>query len=68
MMPVMNGWDFRAKQRAIPAFAATPVLLMSAGAHLATVSGELKAAGCIAKPVEMGDLLDVVKRHVGETQ
>ena len=68
MMPVMNGWDFRAKQRAIPAFAATPVLLMSAGAHLSTVSGELKAAGCIAKPVEMGDLLDVVKRHVGETQ
>src|SRR4030095_5492539 len=43
MMPVMNGWDFRRKQKETPAFAATPVLLMSAGAHLTTVSGELHA-------------------------
>jgi CheY-like chemotaxis protein len=68
MMPVMNGWDFRRKQQAIPAFAATPVLLMSAGAHLATVGGELNASGCLAKPVEIDDLLEVVKRHVGVTQ
>jgi CheY-like chemotaxis protein len=63
MMPVMNGWDFRRKQTETPAFAATPVVLMSAGAHLALVSGELKAAGHVTKPVEMSDLLDAVKRH-----
>jgi len=63
MMPVMNGWDFRRRQRETPAFADIPVLLMSAGAHMATVSGELNAAGYVTKPVEMSDLLAVVQQH-----
>jgi CheY-like chemotaxis protein len=63
LMPVMNGWDFRRKQRETPAFAQIPVLLMSAGAHMATVSGELNAAGYVTKPVEMSDLLAVVQQH-----
>ena len=63
LMPVMNGWDFRRKQRETPAFAHIPVLLMSAGAHMATVSGELNAAGYVTKPVEMSDLLAVVQQH-----
>jgi len=63
LMPVMNGWDFRRKQRETPAFANIPVLLMSAGAHMATVSGELNAAGYVTKPVEMSDLLAVVQQH-----
>src|SRR6266498_1416081 len=63
LMPVMNGWDFRRKQKDTPAFADIPVLLMSAGAHMATVSGELNAAGAVTKPVEMTDLLAVVQRH-----
>jgi len=63
MMPVMNGWDFRRKQKETPAFAATPVVLMSAGAHLAIVRAELNAAGHITKPVELSDLLDAVRRY-----
>jgi len=63
MMPVMNGWDFRHKQKDTPAFAGIPVLLMSAGAHMATVSGDLDAVGYLTKPVEMSDLLDIVRRH-----
>ncbi len=63
MMPVMNGWDFRRKQRETLEFAATPVVLMSAGAHLAIVRAELNAAGHITKPVELSDLLDAVRRH-----
>jgi CheY-like chemotaxis protein len=63
LMPVMNGWDFRRKQRETPAFADIPVLLMSAGAHMATVSGELNAAGYVTKPVEMSDLLSAVRQH-----
>jgi two-component system chemotaxis response regulator CheY len=63
MMPVMNGWDFRRKQKDTPAFAGIPVLLMSAGAHMATVSGDLDAVGYLTKPVEMSDLLDIVRRH-----
>src|SRR4051812_8470326 len=57
MMPVMNGWDFRRKQRANPALADIPVVLTSAGAHLALATGDLNAAGCVAKPVEIADLL-----------
>jgi CheY-like chemotaxis protein len=62
MMPIMNGWDFRAKQRADPALAGIPVLLMSAGGHLAVVSGELGVADHISKPVEAPDLLNKVAR------
>ncbi len=63
LMPVMNGWDFRRRQRETPAFASIPVFLMSAGAHLAVVRDELQASGCVAKPVDAAEILDVVKRH-----
>jgi two-component system chemotaxis response regulator CheY len=60
MMPVMNGWDFRRKQMAIPALAGIPVVLMSAGARMA--SGDLGAAGYVAKPVEVSDMLATIAR------
>ena len=63
LMPVMNGWDFRQKQKQTPAFAGIPVVLMSAGAHLAAVSGDLDAAGYLTKPVEMTDLLGAARHH-----
>jgi CheY-like chemotaxis protein len=63
LMPVMNGWDFRRRQRETPAFAGIPVFLMSAGAHLAVVRNELEAAGCVTKPVDASDILDVVERY-----
>ena len=67
LMPVMNGWDFRQRQRATPEIANIPVLLMSAGAHLAVVRDELKADGSMTKPVDEIDLLQLVKRHARET-
>jgi two-component system, chemotaxis family, chemotaxis protein CheY len=63
LMPVMHGWDFRKKQKQTPAFADIPVVLMSAGAHMAAVSGDLEAAGYLTKPVDMTDLLCVAKRY-----
>jgi CheY-like chemotaxis protein len=63
MMPVMNGWDFRRKQKEAPTLAGIPVVLMSAGARLAAATGDLDAAGYITKPVEMSDLLDTVRRY-----
>jgi two-component system chemotaxis response regulator CheY len=63
LMPVMNGWDFRRRQRETPAFADIPVFLMSAGAHLAVVRDELQAAGCVAKPIDEAEILDLVKRQ-----
>jgi two-component system chemotaxis response regulator CheY len=63
MMPVMNGWDFRRKQKQNAELAGIPVLLMSAGARIASASGDLDAAGYLTKPVEIPDLLEKVKRH-----
>jgi CheY-like chemotaxis protein len=62
MMPVMNGWDFRAKQRTDPSLASIPVLVMSSGGRIAAVSDELEAADYISKPVQVPDLLKKVAR------
>jgi len=67
LMPVMNGWDFRRLQRQTPEIANIPVLLMSAGAHLAVVREELKADGSMTKPVAEVDLLQLVKKHARQT-
>ena len=63
MMPVLNGWDFRRKQKGDPALAAIPVVLMSAGAHIAAATGDLDAAGAVAKAVELADLVSKVRRY-----
>jgi CheY-like chemotaxis protein len=63
MMPVMNGWDFRRKQRESTDLADIPVLLMSAGAHMDAASGDLDVVGFMTKPVEVDDLLAKVKKH-----
>jgi CheY-like chemotaxis protein len=63
MMPVMNGWDFRRKQREVPALENIPVILMSAGAHLAAASDGLDAVDSVTKPVDPDDLIATVKRH-----
>lgn len=63
MMPTMSGWDFRRKQREDTRFSQIPVLLMSAGAHIATVASELGAAGYVSKPVEIPELLQSIRKH-----
>jgi CheY-like chemotaxis protein len=63
MMPVMNGWDFRRKQRTTEELASIPVVLMSAGAHVFAASCELHAAAYVVKPVDTADLLAKVKKH-----
>jgi CheY-like chemotaxis protein len=61
MMPVMNGWDFRRRQLQDPRLKAIPVLLMSAGAHIAAATADLQAAGYLAKPVTAEELVDKVE-------
>jgi DNA-binding response OmpR family regulator len=63
MMPVMNGWDFRRRQKDASAFSAIPVLLMSAGGHIASACVDLDASGYVSKPVEVRELLDKVQQH-----
>ena len=58
MMPVMNGWDFRSRQLRDPLLADIPVLLMSAGAHLAAKHDDLHAAGYLTKPVSVDEVVE----------
>jgi CheY-like chemotaxis protein len=60
MMPVMNGWTFRARQRAIPDWADIPVIVLTASPALLDMYGPMDVAGLLAKPVDLDQLLAVV--------
>ena len=62
MMPVMDGWQFRAEQRADPALAEIPVVLTTAVPHTERFN-ELHAAAILQKPWDLGELLDIVRRY-----
>ncbi len=57
MMPVMNGWQFRAAQLADPELASIPVVVMSA-----SDPEGVQADAVLAKPFEARVLLDAVAR------
>ena len=63
MMPVMNGWDFRAEQLRVPKLASVPVLVLSGAADVAEQATGLHAAGYLTKPVEIDDLCQSVEKH-----
>jgi CheY-like chemotaxis protein len=62
MMPVMNGFQFRRKQREDPDLATIPVLLLSGGNYIAEAAASIEAAGFVRKPIDRRDLLTVVER------
>jgi CheY-like chemotaxis protein len=60
MMPVMDGWQFRAEQLSEPALADVPVICVTAVAEHSERLERLQAP-CLQKPVEFQTLLDVVE-------
>jgi CheY-like chemotaxis protein len=62
MMPVMDGWQFRAEQKQDPALAAIPVLVLSADANIQHRASSIDAAGYLKKPIQLDTLLDTVGR------
>jgi len=58
MMPVMNGWAFRAKIATLPNCAKVPIVVMTALAEAA----EIDAAAIIPKPIDLKRLLRVMNR------
>jgi CheY-like chemotaxis protein len=62
-MPVMNGWQFRAEQRQDPALSAIPVVVLSAGEHLAEQMVPLGIDDYVAKPIELNHLLQTIERY-----
>ena len=62
MMPVMDGWEFSQHMRKREAIANTPIIVLSADRNVSNKAKDIGAIGYLAKPFELGDLLDLVHR------
>lgn len=62
MMPVMDGWEFRAEQRKIAASCTVPVLIVSADGNMRRNTDDIGAAGYLRKPFDIEELLDALAR------
>jgi CheY-like chemotaxis protein len=60
MMPVMDGWQFRAHLLADPSLAHIPVVVLSGVVLDDTEAGTLRAVACIRKPIRFSVLLGLV--------
>lgn len=65
MMPVMNGWQFRAAQSQDPALSAIPVVILTADWGSLDRAAALGVAGYLTKPVEPDALFELVRRYCG---
>jgi len=65
MMPVMDGWQFRAEQLRDPTLAQIPVVLMSASPE--EVAAEVSVDDRVPKPFDIDALLRAVTRHVSRS-
>jgi CheY-like chemotaxis protein len=57
MMPVMDGWAFRAEQLRDPTLARIPVILLTADGNAVEKAALLTGAGALRKPVDLSTLL-----------
>lgn len=62
MMPVMDGIDFRSRQRQDPALASIPVIVVSASGDGGATAASLDAAAFIAKPIRVHQLMSAVQQ------
>jgi CheY-like chemotaxis protein len=63
MMPVMDGWGFRAAQKSDTELGSIPVVVLTAHASAQQTAQEMEAAGFLKKPVRLEALLDTVQRY-----
>ncbi len=60
MMPIMDGREFRDRQREDPELSGIPVIVLSANAIAPPLAEEMRALRCLQKPVKLADLLSAV--------
>ena len=65
MMPVMDGHQFRQRQRQDPVLASIPIAVVSVVRPNSDEMAALEPAGWLVKPVDPKALLDIVQRHCG---
>lgn len=61
MMPLMDGYEFRAQQQEDPTIAEIPVIVITAGASVATA--ELDGLTVVHKPLDLSSLLSTIRQH-----
>jgi len=61
MMPIMDGWTFRARQRGLDALSKVPVVVTSAAASLRADRDALDPCVLLPKPFAIDDLLGAVQ-------
>ena len=59
LMPVMDGWEFRTRQRQNPEIADVPVLVVTA---ISATAG-IDAVGILHKPIDVDALLRTVRKY-----
>ncbi|HEX3245156.1 MAG TPA: response regulator [Chloroflexota bacterium] len=62
MMPTMDGWTFRARQREMETLANIPVIVMSAARNLDGQGDRLLPAAILPKPFDLDHLLTETER------
>ena len=65
MMPVMDGFQFRAAQRAEPELMNIPIVVLSAHINACRVAQVLGAAAGLQKPFKMTELVETLDRVCG---
>jgi CheY-like chemotaxis protein len=65
MMPVMDGWEFRRRQRADPVLSGVPVVVLSA--LDSSRAQDLQEAAFLKKPLDFDHLLQLVRRYCRQT-
>jgi CheY-like chemotaxis protein len=68
MMPVMDGWEFAQRMRQKPSVATIPIIVLSADRNVGSKATDIGAVGHLAKPFELNDLLDMVRRSLSQAQ
>ena len=62
MMPVLDGWAFRAAQRALErSLAQIPVVVLSGAREATAAAAQLEAAAVIVKPFALDPLVETVR-------
>jgi CheY-like chemotaxis protein len=64
MMPVMDGWEFRAEQLRDPALAGIPVIVLTADGATVERGFLLDGAPALRKPIDLETLLAAVGAHL----
>lgn len=63
MMPIVDGWQFRAAQQRDPQLAAIPVVVLSAHEDAGVAAAQMACAGYLKKPVDFTRLLTLIRDH-----